>query len=1320
MMSKRIGLTLFVSCFLMIFCSLILITTAWGNKVIIHFANQLGAVNLTYSKGSLFSTLELSEIKVTFEKVDLILNDVQLSIDFLCSMKGKICVETLAINTIKDTLRNNKKPQHHSAEKTTSNHINFISPIDVEVKNILIKSSSLHTGDLLVNTNLVNAHVILADNQLSLIRGDIHEVTILQNSKTTKFTHKKKQNYQHIIKQLIKQFQQDFLTEPPRIKLPINLAILQLSINQILYQDTENEENVSHTSRLKLTETELKAAWAGDKLTIEQFSTTTPQVTIPTLTLNASLRPPYTIDSALVLTSLKVNDWSAIDNSAIELQLQGDMKVLNLNLSSRGEINVNSRGYVDITDPNLPFTVKVNAKNSVFFPWFAKATTGPSSMLLSGDINQQDLTLSTKFTDTGGIQTSINLAASQKDGLIDIAELQIDNPQKQSKLQLVGQIEIVNEALQWQFFSESTGFTLPTTELKTLVTSLSNSSQNININPLGNSAQSSLTNAKTSEPVANKVTTLLPYLPNLIEGRLAGSLKSHGYWHQKDWSVSVDDINIKGTINNEPLSISGNVRTSHDSFFPSTVDTPIKLHLKSKRDVVTLQSTKPQNVDVTFSVEEVNRWFPRVKGRLNGNLEINTVDQSPTVVLKTQIQQLTWQKFQSQVVDIFGQYKPLSNHQTYIKMDAKDLITTHADQQTSNALKINHLNAEFSGDMVDQKLALNWHGSVAGNLLVEGSSEAAENKWLGTIKQAHLKYQEADWHINKPVNLHVNVNKKHLQLSAHCWLGGGLSLCLPNDTLLEQWGKSGQLALTFRQDLSFLNQFSLPTDLSIHSILSGQIQTQWSSHHQLDAQADLSLSAGQVIFNNQTQKKVISQWQRGKMLFRLKDQKLTSTWHVDKADNQPLVSANASLDLSEKLAIDATVELNRLSVTPFQPIIENVVDLEGYVTSKLAISGSIDDPLVNGSLSFEKGRLQLSQSPNQLTHINTAMKIKQNQATIDGTFQVEGNRASLGGEVSWQAGLAANINLYAESLPLIFPPQLVAVVSPNINFSLTNKHAIVSGNIDVLSGSYNIEKLPQDSVNLSNDVVFYDAQGKKVTNHNNLFKLTTDIKVNIDNVFKVSGRGLQTGLQGELALKQKAHQPFQVFGKIQSTQGSYQAYGQRLTIAQGDLSFNGNVTNPYVNLRASRYINADDLTVGINITGLADALTMQLFSKPTLETAEALSFLTRGRGLDSDNANAAASMLIGIGLNNSTQIFEQLEKIPLVNNITLDTEGTDDNTQAVISGYVGDRIYLKYGMGVFEPISELTVRLYLLNRLWLEVVSGLERSTDIYYSFDIE
>ena len=162
--------------------------------------------------------------------------------------------------------------------------------------------------------------------------------------------------------------------------------------------------------------------------------------------------------------------------------------------------------------------------------------------------------------------------------------------------------------------------------------------------------------------------------------------------------------------------------------------------------------------------------------------------------------------------------------------------------------------------------------------------------------------------------------------------------------------------------------------------------------------------------------------------------------------------------------------------------------------------------------------------------------------------------------------------------------------------------------------------------------------------------------------------------------------------------------------------------NPYFNLRASRHIKSEDIDVGIRVTGLANALNMELFSTPTMEMPEILSYLVRGRGLDAgaEKSTVAASLLVGFGATNSAGLFDQIEKIPLISNIAVDTEGEGDQIQATVSGYVGNRVYLKYGIGVYEPINELTVRMFILNRFWLEIVSGIEQSTDLYYSFYID
>ena len=76
--------------------------------------------------------------------------------------------------------------------------------------------------------------------------------------------------------------------------------------------------------------------------------------------------------------------------------------------------------------------------------------------------------------------------------------------------------------------------------------------------------------------------------------------------------------------------------------------------------------------------------------------------------------------------------------------------------------------------------------------------------------------------------------------------------------------------------------------------------------------------------------------------------------------------------------------------------------------------------------------------------------------------------------------------------------------------------------------------------------------------------------------------------------------------------------------------------------------------------------------------------------------------------------------MPLISNVAFGTSGEADDTAATVSGYIGERIYLSYGIGIYEPINVLTARLYLQSRLWLEVVSRLENSIDLYYAFEIE
>lgn len=117
-----------------------------------------------------------------------------------------------------------------------------------------------------------------------------------------------------------------------------------------------------------------------------------------------------------------------------------------------------------------------------------------------------------------------------------------------------------------------------------------------------------------------------------------------------------------------------------------------------------------------------------------------------------------------------------------------------------------------------------------------------------------------------------------------------------------------------------------------------------------------------------------------------------------------------------------------------------------------------------------------------------------------------------------------------------------------------------------------------------------------------------------------------------------------------------------------------------------------------------------------------MSYLVQGSpinsGSDTDGSAMALSMAGSALLNSS--LGSSLNSVEGVSNVEFGAQGSDKETAATVSGYFGEKIYLSYGIGLYEPVDVLTARFYLATRLWVEVVSSLMNSADLYYSFDID
>jgi translocation and assembly module TamB len=70
--------------------------------------------------------------------------------------------------------------------------------------------------------------------------------------------------------------------------------------------------------------------------------------------------------------------------------------------------------------------------------------------------------------------------------------------------------------------------------------------------------------------------------------------------------------------------------------------------------------------------------------------------------------------------------------------------------------------------------------------------------------------------------------------------------------------------------------------------------------------------------------------------------------------------------------------------------------------------------------------------------------------------------------------------------------------------------------------------------------------------------------------------------------------------------------------------------------------------------------------------------------------------------------------------VNLDTSGQGGDTQLSLTGTVAPGVQIRYGVGVFDSISEVAIRYELLPKLYIEAVNGRSNAIDIYYQFSIE
>jgi len=419
-------------------------------------------------------------------------------------------------------------------------------------------------------------------------------------------------------------------------------------------------------------------------------------------------------------------------------------------------------------------------------------------------------------------------------------------------------------------------------------------------------------------------------------------------------------------------------------------------------------------------------------------------------------------------------------------------------------------------------------------------------------------------------------------------------------------------------------------------------------------------------------------------------------------------------DAGSALQGQARLELSDFSLFSF--FFPDVANPKGLISGNLKAAGSLLAPDISGEISLADGSFDIRRAGISIT--DAELVLRQQAAgnlTLKGAATSGEGRLDIAGNTTFSIadGVRTEIRILGEDFQLLQLPDWQIRTSPAIDVVLDERMTRVTGDLGIPAADIKIHTVPEATVRPSGDVVVHRGE---VAEPQRQREIIVDVTTSLGDEVYFSGFGLSTGLTGSVRISGGSRSPYTSNGRLVLRDGRYKAYGQNLEIESGELVFNGPLTNPSFNVRATRTAS-DNTVAGIHLTGTPTQLKSDVYSEPPSSDAEALSYLLTGRPLgnastaEGDMLNQAA---FALGLSAAGGVAAQIR-----NELGLETLGVQGSgeDQRVYAGVrLGSRLFVEYAYGLFDNLGSLLLRYQLNNRLIVESRSGAVRTVDVVYS----
>ena len=784
------------------------------------------------------------------------------------------------------------------------------------------------------------------------------------------------------------------------------------------------------------------------------------------------------------------------------------------------------------------------------------------------------------------------------------------------------------------------------------------------------------------------------------------------------YQANIADLQLTGKLAGTPLNLQleASANEAMDIDVTSFVATLARNRVQGSG---TYQKT---GVDAKASIQATELFLldPKLTGKVTGDVSISGALDAINLKTKVSAQRLKYDTYFADRVNLVADIRALG------KTDSKVALTLSgidASGQSVDKVSLTLVGTQVKhtlgakADSTDTALNFSWSGNwndttqVWNSTLTRGALRVAQTRWIATDKPA----------------MSVNVARQSFTVGKHCWAENTSQarVCINDSAHIAQ---AGSASLNFTGwPLSFAQGYA-PAGVRLMGKVKGDLKAKWTAPDVKEMSLEANLDAAGAGLRAVVSEKPVQVALKTAKLSAILD-KNTAQADVTVAitPDNPLKALVTVTDPTGKAEMSAKVTSNKLSLDEFSGIVSAISPLTktlGYLTTDLTLTGTPQAPLVRGKVDISALQLYGPTIPLDMQPSNFALTFSGKNSQFTGKLVSSEGPLFFEGKADWSDIKAptASVHVKGKNFRVVSAPYVKALVTPDVSVTVDEKRIALSGKISIPEAHLSAESIPESAVTVSGDEVIVDADMKPLVKEaSRPLTIDSSLAIALGENVRVQAFGLAAQLKGTVTVTQ-TNDTLGLRGTLTMPDGRFQAYGQDLVIKKGSFIFAGPVNDPIVELVAQRNPDSveDDVTVGIRVSGNVSQMKSEIFSDPSMDQASQLSYLLRGRGLESnaEDNSMLSSALLTVGLSQAGQLISGIGDALMIRDLGVSTQGVGDNSQVVVSGYVLPDLQVKYAMSIFDSLSTLTLRYRLMPKLFVEASSGVNQAIDVLYNFE--